>query len=71
MERLHQLSSGVRGQTMGEDIDHPTFASPTTAGQMAPSLDMLQALFDAPWETLIHLGPATKQEQDPNLSEFT
>ena len=31
---------------MGEDMNHPPVASPTTADQTAPLLDALQALFD-------------------------
>ena len=40
MERLDELSSGVRGQTMGKDMVHPSVASPTVADQLATLLDM-------------------------------
>ena len=69
MERLDELSSGIRGKNMGEHMDHPPVASPAAAAHMAPSLDILQALFDALQQTLVHLGLAVKQEQDPILSE--
>ena len=46
MEHLDVLSSGVRGQTMGKDMDHPLVASPAIADQMEPLSDALQALFD-------------------------
>ena len=70
MERLDELSSGVRGQTTGKDMDHPPVASPTMADQAVPLSDVPRALFDAPWETLVHLSPAIRWEQDPTLSEF-
>ena len=70
MERLDKLSLGIREQNTGEDMDHPPVASPTTADHTAPSLDALQASFDAPWQTLIHLSPTVKWEQDLNLSQF-
>ena len=58
---------GVRGQNTGDD--HPPIASPTTADHTASSLDVLQALFDVLWQTLVHLGPAVMWEQDPSSSE--
>ena len=71
MERLDELSSSIRGQNMGEDIDHLLVASPATANHMAPLSDILQASFDVPWQTLINLSPAVRMEQDLNSSEFT
>ena len=49
MEHLDELNSGIRGQNMGEDKDHPPVASPATADNMASMSDALQTLFDAPW----------------------
>ena len=69
MERLNELSLDVRGQIMGEDKDHPPVASPTTADHMASTSDMLQTLFDVPHQTLVHLGPAIRWEQDLSLSK--
>ena len=56
---------------MGKDMDHPPVASPTTAEQAVPLLDVTRALFDVPQKTLVHLGHAKRWEQDPTLSEFT
>ena len=70
IEHLDELSSVVRGQNMGKDMDHPLIASPTTADHMAPLSDTMWALLNMPQETLIHLGPAVRQEQDPILSKF-
>ena len=67
MERLDKLSLGIRGQNTDED--HLPFASPATDDHTASSLDALQALFNAPRQTLVHLGPAVRQEQDPSLSK--
>ena len=50
MECLDELSLGIRGQTMGEDLDHPPVASFGMVDQVAPSLD-------APWEAFVHLSP--------------
>ena len=40
------------------------------ADQVAPLLDVPRVSFDVLWETLVHLGPATRCEQDPTLSKF-
>ena len=69
MERLDELSSGIRGQTMGEGKDCRPVASPTTADHMPTMSDALQTLFDVPRQTLVHLGPAIRWEQDPSLSK--
>ena len=68
MERLDKLSSGFKGKNMGKD--NPTVASPAAADHTAFLLDMLQTSFDVPWQTLVYLGPAIRQEQDPSLSEL-
>ena len=47
MKHLDELSLGVRGQTLGEDKDHPLVASPTAADHTASSTDMPQTPFDA------------------------
>ena len=70
MERLNELSLGIRGQNTGKDIDHPPIAFPTAANHMAPFSDMLQAL-DAPQETFIHLGLAVRQKQDPTSTQLS
>ena len=41
MERLDELSSGVRGKKMGEDKDCPPVASLATADHMASISDAL------------------------------
>ena len=69
MERLDELSLGIRGETLGKDKDCPLVASSTTADHMASSTDALQTSFDMPHQTLVHLGPAIMREQDPTLSE--
>ena len=71
IERLDKLSLGIRGQTTAKDMDHPLVASPAVADQIAPFLDAPRALFDMPHETLVHLGPVVRREQDPTSSEFT
>ena len=71
MECLDELSLGTKGQIIGEDIDHLPVASLATADQMASSLDVPLASFDALQETLVHLGLDVRWEQDPTLSEFT
>ena len=55
---------------MGKDMDHPPVASPTMADQVAPLLDALQELFNAPWDAFVHLGPTIRQEQDPTSYKF-
>ena len=70
MEHLDELSSGIRGQSMGKDMDHPPVASRTIADQVALSSHVPWASFNAPLETLVHLSPVIKQEQDPTSSEF-
>ena len=69
MERLDDLSLGVLGQTSGEDKERPPIASSATIDHMALSVDMPQTSFDAPCQTLVHLGPAVRREQDPSTSE--
>ena len=69
MERLDELSLGVRGQTLGKYKDYLPVASPTTADHMASLLDVLQTSLDAPQQTLVHLGPSVRREQGPTLSE--
>ena len=70
MERLDELSLGVRGQTLGKDKDCPPVASPAATDHMASSMDAPQTSFDAlPWQTLVHLGLAIRWEQDPTLSK--
>ena len=54
---------------MGENKDCLPIASPTTADHTASMPDALQTSFDAPQETLVHLGLAVRWEQDPSLSE--
>ena len=56
---------------MGKDMDNPPAASLATADHLAPLSDMPQALFDMPWEAIVHLGPTIRYEQDPTLSKFT
>ena len=70
VERLDELSLGIRGQTLHEDKDCPPVASPATANHTASSMDALQTLFDVLCQTLVHLSPAVRLEQDPNLSEL-
>ena len=68
LECLDKLSSGVRGQTMGKDMDHPPAVSSAIADQPVTFMYALQASFDAPWEALIPLYPTVRQEQDPTSS---
>ena len=69
MERLDELSLGVRRQTSSEDKDHLPVASPTATDHTASSTDTLQTSFDASQHTLVYLSPAVRQEQDPSSSE--
>ena len=69
MKHLAEVSLGIRWQTLGNDKDYPPVASPATADHTAFTMDMLQASFDAPPQTLVHLGPAIRGEQDPTLAE--
>ena len=55
---------------MGIDMDCPPAVSSTMADPLATSEDMLQALFDALQEVVVHLGPAVRHEQEPTSSEF-
>ena len=48
MERLDELSSGVLGQTLGEDREHPPIASSATVDHTASSVDVPQTSFDVP-----------------------
>ena len=54
---------------MGKDMDCPPNFSLATADNMAASLDALQVSFYMPQQTLVHLRPAVRREQDPSLSE--
>ena len=69
MERLDDLSLGVLGQTLGKDKERPPVASSATIDDTALSVDGPQTSFDAPHQTLVHLGPAVRREQDPSTSE--
>ena len=69
MERLDDLSLGILGQTSGEDKDHPPIASSAAIDHTALSVDAPQTSFNAPHQTLVHLGPAVRREQDPSTSE--
>ena len=69
MERLDDLSSGVLGQTLGKDKEHPPIASSATIDHMASSGDVPQMSFDVLCQTLVHLSPALRREQDPSTSE--
>ena len=69
MERLDDLSLRVLGQTSGEDKECPPVASSAAIDHMALSVDTLQTSFNAPCQTLVYLGPAVRQEQDPSTSE--
>ena len=69
MERLDELSLGIRGKKMGEGKDCPPAASPAAVDYMASTLDVPQTLFDVPCQTLVHLGSAIRREEDPSLSE--
>ena len=69
MERLDDLSLGVLGQALGEDKDHLLVASPTTTDHTASSTDVPQIFFDAPCQTLVHLSPAVRLEQNQSSSE--
>ena len=69
MERLDDLSLGVLGQTLGKDKDCPPVASPATADHTASSMDALQTSFNALCQTLVHLGPGIRWEQDHSSSE--
>ena len=62
LERLDELSSGIRGQTMGIDMDHPLVVSLAMADKVAISTDALQALFNALWEALVPLSPTIRWE---------
>ena len=69
MEHLDDLSLGILGQTLGKDKDHPTIASPTAVDHTASSMGMPLTSFDTLCQTLVHLGPAVRREQDPSLLE--
>ena len=69
MERLDDLSLGILGQTVGKDKERPPIASSTAVDHTASSVDVLQTSFNAPHQTLVHLGPAVRWEQDPSTSE--
>ena len=69
MERLDNLSLSVLGQTLGKDKDCPPVASPAAADHTASSMDAPQTSFNAPCQTLVHLGQAIRWEQDHLLSE--
>ena len=69
MERLDDLNLGVLGQTLGKNKECPPIASSDTIDHMALSVDMPQMSFNAPRQTLVHLGLAVRREQDPSMSE--
>ena len=69
MECMDELNLGVRGQTLGEDINRPPVASPTATDHTASSTDAPQVSFDVPCHTLIHLCPVGRWEQDYTSSE--
>ena len=69
MECVNDLSLGILGQTLGKDKDCLPIASPATIDHTASSTDTPQISFDALHQTLVHLGPAVRREQDPSSSE--
>ena len=71
MKCLDELSSSARGEITGKDMDRPPVASPAMADQAVPLSNPPWASFDAPWETLVYLGPFIRWEQETTLSEFT
>ena len=48
VERLDELSSGVLGQTPGEDRERPPVASSAAVDHTASSVDAPQMSFDVP-----------------------
>ena len=70
MERLDELSSGVRGKKIGKDKDCPLVASLAAADHTASTLDALQTSFAVLCQTLVHLGPAVRREQDYSSSKL-
>ena len=54
---------------MGKDKGHPLVASLAATDHLASKSDMPQILFDMLQQTLVHLGLAVRQEQDPSLSK--
>ena len=48
MEHLDELSSGVLGQTLGEDRECPPLASSAMVDHMALSVDVPQMSFNMP-----------------------
>ena len=69
MQRLDDLSLGILGQTLGKDKDHPPVASPIAADHTASFTDTPQTSFSALHQTLVHLGPAIRWEQDHSSLE--
>ena len=69
MECLDDLSMGILGQTLGKDRDCPPVVSPAAIDHTASSIDVLQTSFNVPCQTLVHLGPVVRWEQDPSSSE--
>ena len=63
-ERLLKVYSGVRGQTMGMDMDCSPTVLPTVARIVDSLSDALQASFDMPWEAFIPLIPDPMWEYD-------
>ena len=55
---------------MGEDMDYPPVTFPSIANHEAPLSNVLWALFDVLWKTLIYLGLVVRWEQYPTASEF-
>ena len=69
MERLDDLSLAILGQTSGEDKERPPIASSAAIDHMALSVDAPQMSLDVLHQTLVHLSPAVRREQDPSTSE--
>ena len=69
MEHLDGSSLGVLGQTLGKDKESPPMASSAAVDHTALSVDAPQISFNVPHQTLVHLGPAVRREQDPSTSE--
>ena len=69
MERLDELSLGIRGQIMSKDKECPPIASPATADHTASISNALQISFDVLYQTLVHFGLAVRWEQDPSSSK--
>ena len=69
MERLDDLSLGILGQTLGKEKERSPIVSSATIDHTASSMDAPKISFNASCQTLVHLGLAVRQEQDPSTSE--